>query len=116
MLAALPQMLIDIGAFFGILGVVVATSAALWRTPLTAPLRWLAGKVAESAGEWFEARVQAAQAEHHEYVRYHLGPNGTTKPIHKRLCDVEQAVSGAPVPVLPFVDWGGPYDDGDDDG
>lgn len=113
MLAALPQLLIDVGAFFGVVGVIVASSAALWRTPITAPLRWLTAKIAESAGDWFEARVQAANREHVEYVKYHLGPNGTTKPIHRRLCDVEEAVSGAPPRIAPFVDWNGPYGDED---
>lgn len=115
-LAVLPQFLIDVGAFFGVVGVVVASCAALWRTPITGPLRWLASKIAEALGDWFEARVQAANADHVEYVKYHLGPNGTTKPIHKRLCDVEEAVRGGPVPVPPFVDWNGPYGDEDDDG
>ena len=30
-------------------------------------------------------------AEQGHLIRYHLGPNGTTKPIHQRLQDIEQA-------------------------
>lgn len=105
--AELPEFLIDVGAFFGILGVVIATSVALWRTPLTAPLRWLAGLVVDAAAKWFRELVKEANAEdssklsslaerfeeHRHYVGYHLGPNGETTPIHERLCAVERAVT-----------------------
>ena len=30
--------------------------------------------------------------EHEEYVRYHLGPNGTTEPLHARINNLEQTV------------------------
>lgn len=105
MIAALPQFVIDLGAAAGVLVAVSAAIAVLWRTP---PVRWFRRQVSDSLGEWLEHRVQQANAEHYEYVRYHLGPNGTTKPIHQRLCDVERAVKQPP---LPTVDWNGPYDD-----
>lgn len=105
MTAALPQFVIDLGAAAGVFVAVAAATAVLWKTP---PVRWFRRQVSESLGEWLEGRVQSANAEHYEYVRYHLGPNGTTKPIHQRLSDVERAVSSPP---QPFVDWNGPYDD-----
>lgn len=36
--------------------------------------------------------VKEQQREHKDYVRYHLGPNGTTTPVHQRLVDVEREV------------------------
>lgn len=120
MTAALPQFVIDLGVAAGIFTAVAGATVILWRTP---PVKWLRRgfgwvfdlfigtpfrTIAARLGGWFEQRVQAANAEHYEYVRYHLGPNGTTKPIHQRLCDVERAVRQ---PQLPAVDWNGPYDD-----
>jgi hypothetical protein len=84
--------------------------AVAWKTP---PVRWFRSKLSESLGAWFEERVEAANETHHEYVRYHLGPNGTTKPMHRRLCDVERAVGidESPARLPHAVDWHAPYDD-----
>lgn len=30
--------------------------------------------------------------EHEQYVRYHLGPNGVTQPLHSRIGDLEETV------------------------
>lgn len=30
--------------------------------------------------------------QHEEYVRYHLGPNGTTSPLHTRIGNLESTV------------------------
>ena len=119
-LAAVPQWLLDFGAGSAAFAAIAAATVILWRTPpvrllrrgvgwvfdmfIGTPFRTIAGKL----GAWFEERVRAANAEHHEYVRYHLGPNGTTKPIHQRLTDVERAVKSPPATV---IDWNGPYDD-----
>lgn len=105
MIAALPQFVVDLGAAAGVFVALSAATAVLWRTP---PIKWFRRVVSDSLGEWLREQVQDASAEHYEYVRYHLGPNGNTKPIHQRLTDVERAVT---TPPLPFVDWNGPYDD-----
>lgn len=105
MIAALPQFVIDLGAAAGVFVAVATATVLLWKVP---PVRWFRRMVSESLGAWLRDRVQEANAEHYDYVRYHLGPNGTTKPIHQRLCDVERAVKQ---PRLPAVDWNGPYDD-----
>lgn len=89
MTAAVPSIIVDIGIVAGVFSAVCAAIALLWKTP---PVRWFRRQLSESVGEWLEVRVQSANAEHVEYVRYHLGPNGTTKPIHERLRTVEAAV------------------------
>lgn len=39
-------------------------------------------------------RIEATTSETHHLVVYHLGPNGTTKPIHERLKTVEDQIGG----------------------
>ncbi len=88
MTAAVPSIIVDIGIIAGVFTALVGAIAVAWKTP---PGRWFRQQLSESAGEWFEERVQSAHADHDEYVRYHLGPNGTTKPVHERLRSLEQA-------------------------
>lgn len=135
MIAAVPQWLIDLGAGSAAFAATAGALVILWRTP---PVRWMrrgigwtfdlfigtpVRTIVHRLGDWFEARVRSANTddsqaladlsqrfeEHRRYVGYHLGPNGTTKPVHERLCTVERAV--AQEQVAPFVDWNGPYDD-----
>jgi hypothetical protein len=58
--------------------------------------------VADPIGRWLDRRHEESLGplvlsfeEHTEYVRYHLGPNGTTRPIHERIRRLEE-VSGVP--------------------
>lgn len=103
MIAAVPQILVDLGTAAGVFVALATATAVLWKTP---PVKWLRKHLSASFGEWMQGQVQEANAEHYEYVRYHLGPNGATKPIHERLQTVERAVHQPP---LPTVDWNGPY-------
>lgn len=126
MFAAVPQWLVDTGIVAGVFTAVAGATVILWRTPPVHLLRRGCGwvfdlfigtpfrTIASKLGDWFEARVAAAMEGHVRYVRYHLGPNGDTKPIHERLHTVEDAVAGSPASVAPFVDWNGPYGDEDD--
>lgn len=129
-IAAVPQMLIDIGTIAGVLTAVLVATAALWKTP---PVRWFRRQLGESMSEWMTRVIEAVVErllhpviaklddlserfeKHRTYVGYHLGPNGETKPVHQRLCDVEQAVGVDPPPPPPVVDWNGPYDDEEGD-
>jgi len=118
MLGEVPSVVVDIGIVAGVFTALAAALAVAWKTP---PVRWFRRQMSESLGEWFRDRVQEANADHHEYVRYHLGPNGSTKPVHERLKTLESkvgAVRGEQLQVRddlehpsPFVDWNGPYDD-----
>lgn len=58
--------------------------------------RWLAKGVEEGTRTLREDvnDIKEEQREHKHYLRYHLGPNGTTTPVHQRLADVEQEVRG----------------------
>jgi len=58
--------------------------------------RWLAKGVEEGTRTLREDvnDIKEEQREHKHYLRYHLGPNGTTGPVHQRLADVEQEVRG----------------------
>lgn len=48
------------------------------------------------------ARARTEQAATHHLVQYHLGPNGDTKPLHRRVADIEKA-NGIDAP--PTKDW-----------
>lgn len=110
MTAVVPSILVDAGTLCGVFIAMGTALALLWKTP---PVRWFRRQLSESFGGWMRDQVQEANAEHYEYVRYHLGPNGTTKPVHQRLCDVERAVGidGDNRAPAPFVDWHEPYDE-----
>jgi hypothetical protein len=40
-----------------------------------------------------QLEVTKSLEEHKDYTRYHLGPNGKSKPVHERITDVERAVT-----------------------
>lgn len=106
-----PSILIDMGVVAGVFVSMSAALAMFWRTP---PVKWFQTQVAESMGEWLTGLVETVLErllapviaklddlserfeKHRTYVGYHLGPNGETKPVHQRLCDVEKAVRSAP--------------------
>ncbi len=109
MTATVPPIIGDLTALCAFVVAVGAATALLWRTP---PVRWFLEQLAESFGGWMQVQVQEANKDHVEYVRYHLGPNGTTKPVHQRLCDLERAAGTDDAPS-PMADWNGPYSDDD---
>jgi hypothetical protein len=104
MLAQVRLALLDIGVIAGTFTAVSAAVAVFWRTP---PMRWIRRAVSRSFGEWTQAQVHEANREHHEYVRFHLGPNGTSRALHHRIEDVERALKMHPT----VVDWHAPYGD-----
>lgn len=106
MLGEVPSIILDIGIVAGVFTAMTTALALLWKT---APVLWFRRQMSESLGAWFRDRVQEANADHHEYVRYHLGPNGSTKPVHERLKSLELKVGQMPH----SVDWHAPYDDVD---
>jgi hypothetical protein len=102
MLAQVRSMLLDIGVIAGTFTAVSAAVAVFWRTP---PVRWFRRHISASFGEWTQHQVLEANKEHHALVKYHLGPNGDTTPMHVRLQKVEAALK------MPSIDWNAPYDD-----
>ncbi|HMV69182.1 MAG TPA: hypothetical protein PKA64_20210 [Myxococcota bacterium] len=91
LLAAVPEPLTDLAGILTAVGVIIGSI-------------WTAGRVLLNA---FDKRAREANEplakqltdlstdlnEHRSYVYYHLGPNGHAKPMHKRMCDVEAAVT-----------------------
>jgi len=102
MYGALPQIVVDIGIVAGVFTAFSTAVAVFWRTP---PVRWVRRAVSRSFGEWTQHQVLEANKEHHALVKYHLGPNGDTTPVHVRLQKVEAALK------MPQIDWNAPYDD-----
>ena len=91
LLAAVPEPLTDLAGILTAVGVIIGSI-------------WTAGRVLLNA---FDKRAREANEplakqltdlsenlnEHLSHVYYHLGPNCHTKPMHKRMCDVEAAVT-----------------------
>ena len=102
MFAQVRSLIVDVGVLAGTFTAVATATAVLWRTP---PLRWIRRMVSRSFGEWTQAQVLEANREHHALVKYHLGPNGDTTPVHVRLQKLEAALK------MPTIDWHAPYDD-----
>lgn len=102
MLAVVRSILLDVGVIAGTFTAVATAVAVFWRTP---PVRWIRRAVSRSFGEWTQHQVLEANKEHHALVKYHLGPNGDTTPVHVRLQKVEAALK------MPTIDWNSPYDD-----
>lgn len=96
MIAVLPTFLTDLAWLLGLILTVAAVSRL-------APMRWLWKRlVVQPITEWAEGLANKAiepinqrMDDHIEYVRYHLGPNGTTEPVHARLSAMEAAVCPA---------------------
>jgi hypothetical protein len=101
-IAALPQIVVDMGALAGVTVALSTLTALVWRTP---PVRWLRDQIREDREERLEAAVAKAVQplaakvdqlvedfeKHQTYVGHHLGPNDTTKPVHERLISLEIA-------------------------
>ena len=105
LMAAVPSFLTEIAQWLGVLTAIGIALAAITKFK---PVAWLWRRVAaDPASAWFTSRsreaneplakkidkVDRALEEHRKYVHYHLGPNGETKPMHKRMCAVERAVT-----------------------
>lgn len=94
--AAVPQVWIDLGTVAGVVSALGVALRLLWNT---APVRWFRASVSRSFGEWVQVQVRASGVdalrsdfdEHRQYVSHHLGPNGSTRPIYRRLILLEEA-------------------------
>lgn len=96
--AVVPPIITDISALIGFAMLVIAFSIAvakikwlrrLYNYLVIAPLsNWFRGEVTD-ANRPLETKIDT----HIEYVRYHLGPNGDTVPIHERLIALETRFS-----------------------
>lgn len=101
-LGEVPAVLVEAATWAGALAAVMTCMALLHRTP---PVQWLlrswredrddalAHAIAMGTAELSAAvkSLDTALEDHRRYVHYHLGPNDTTKPVHRRLVDLEIA-------------------------
>ncbi len=96
MFASVPQVLIDFGIIIGVMSAFLGLCITLIKFPLTNFIWNKSIKIPFT--NWFkEAVVEAmednsnTQKEHFDYVKYHLGPNGTTTPVYVRIGNLEIA-------------------------
>lgn len=95
MIAGVPPLVVEVGVWLGTFTAMIVFASLVWRTP---PMQWLTKQLREDREDRMLAAVKAGTADivealedHRKYMHYHLGPNGETKPIHQRLCDLESA-------------------------
>lgn len=87
MLAATPSILTDMASIIGALAVICGGLTVLVKFP---PFRLLFRKaVADPLSGWVSVVVEAATAQMWHLIHYHLGSNGTTRPIHERISIIE---------------------------
>lgn len=102
MIAEIPALLVDFAwwlAFFGVL------FGATWLTPVRRAVKWIFRRLVSEPVMAAFRKVVREESDlalvplterfdaHESYVRHHLGPNGSTTPIHERLTTVEDAVT-----------------------
>jgi len=108
-LAEVPAVLREAAAWLGAIAVVIAGCAAIVGLfTKSKPLRWLGRTlVGEPLSRWFQKAVNESATG--KLVAYHLGPNGTTPPLHTRLSRLEVR------DLLTPADFGAMYDYDEDD-
>ena len=102
MTAAVPTILTEVAAWLGAIGIIVTTATLIFTRK---PFKWLwKTLVSVPFGSW--VRSQINDSETGKLVKYHLGPNGTTPPVHRRIAMLE---------LRALVDSFEDEDEGDDD-
>lgn len=87
MTAAVPALLAEAAAWIGAVVVVVSGLTLIFTRR---PFKWLGRKlVSEPFGSWVQRRVEDGTKDIRHLTEYHLGPNGTTPPIHRRIAVLE---------------------------
>lgn len=87
MIAAVPAVLREAAAWFGAIGIVVGGCTAIFTRK---PFKWVWRRlVSDPFGGWVERRVTDGTSDLRNLTQYHLGPNGTTPPIHTRIARLE---------------------------
>lgn len=103
MIAAFVQTLKDAGIVSGALVTIGALCAGLYRLR---PVKFVVQKmlvkpISTAFGAWVRKQVEDATEKHRELVKYHLGTNGKTTPIHQRLSRLETAAGLEPAKQHP---------------
>jgi len=85
--AQVPAVLRELAAWIGAIVVIVSGVTLIFTRK---PFKWVARKlVAEPFGQWVQGRVEDGTKDIRHLTEYHLGPNGTTPPIHRRIAVLE---------------------------
>ena len=86
-LAQVPALLSEAAAWIGAIVVITGGTTAIFTRK---PFKWLGRKlVSEPFGGWVQRRVEDGTKDIRHLTEYHLGPNGTTPPIHTRIAKLE---------------------------
>ena len=91
MLAQVPALLREAAAWIGAIVVIVSGLTLIFTRK---PFKWIGRKlVSEPFGSWVQRRVEDGTKDLRHVTTYHLGPNGSTPPLHTRIAVLEaQAV------------------------
>lgn len=94
-LLGFPQTLTEVGMWLTFAILVISFWAAVTKLPLGQKI--FKNNVTDPLSHWIETRVVQATApqrdkqnEFEKYVKFHLGPNGETPPIHERIKNLEK--------------------------
>ena len=84
-LAQVPAMLSEAAAWIGAIVVITGGMTAIFTRK---PFKWLGRKlVSEPFGGWVRRQIETSATG--KSVAHHLGPNGDTVPMHKRVAVLE---------------------------
>lgn len=90
-----PGILTEMGLYFTFILLLLTFTATISRLPFSRKL--LKNNITDPLSRWIEVRVVEATAPQRErvesferYVKYHLGPNGKTPPVHERIKNLEK--------------------------
>lgn len=85
MYAVVPTFINEIAAW---VGAIVVISGGLTAIFTRKPFKWLGRRLfTEPLGGWLRHQINTSETGH--LVKYHLGPNGTTPPMHRRIETLE---------------------------
>ena len=85
MFAAVPGPLTELAAWLGAIGIILTTLTLIFTRK---PFKWLwKTLISQPFGHWVRDQVNNSETGH--LVKYHLGPNGTTPPMHRRIAVLE---------------------------
>lgn len=82
-----PQVLTEIGLWFTFVILFIAFVTAL--SKLSIGRKIFQHNISHPLAEWQQRNLHAATKPFETYVKFHLGPNGTTTPVHERLKQLE---------------------------
>ena len=99
---AFPRVLTEIGLWLTFFILFVTFIATMSKQPWGK--RFWQNNVSVPLAKWQENNIKAATKPFEEYVKYHLGPNGSTPPVHERLKSLERRSAVGEIRQRKFMD------------